>query len=175
MRWLIVIIYTLCIYAFLPVSPHFWDYMKNNYPKLLNISSKATVPLGIIIVLFYLLVVLKKQKTFQYILSVLLLIGYYIVIKLYCKYPAEVFHSLEYGVIVILLYNAVKQSGRPVKIYSVVLVYSLIAGSLDEFIQFFLSSRVYETRDMAINWISSLMATSLIMLNKQGQIVIIDN
>ncbi len=164
MRWVLVIIYTLCIYAFLPVSPHFWDFMKRSHPVFLNLMVRGIIPAGIFIFLFYFVFILRKRGVLSYIYSGILLLSYYILIKLFCRYPAEVFHSIEYGIMVIFLYHAMKDRRNDTIIYATIIVYTLMAGSLDEFIQLFLPDRVYEFRDMAINWISGLLATGLLMV-----------
>jgi VanZ family protein len=53
---------------------------------------------------------------------------------------------------------------KDLRLYAWILLYSIVTGTIDEIIQFFLPNRVYEFRDMMVNWLSSIISTGLLLL-----------
>ena len=68
----------------------------------------------------------------------------------------------EYGLLVIFVYRALKVRIKTVWIYLPIILYTFFVGLLDEIIQGILPNRVYEFKDITINWASSFLATCLL-------------
>ncbi len=77
--------------------------------------------------------------------------------------PAERTHLFEYGLVAILLHEALTErsrNGRRVPVPAVVTVaLTALLGWLDEGIQALLPNRVYDLRDVGFNALAGLMAT----------------
>ena len=78
--------------------------------------------------------------------------------------PAERSHLVEYGVVAVFLFEALTERARnglraPVPAVLAVLVTSLV-GVVDESIQLFLPSRVFEFRDILFNVLAGVMAVT---------------
>ena len=76
--------------------------------------------------------------------------------------PAERTHLFEYGLLAILIYQALlerRHNGRRVPVPALcAIVVTALLGWLDEGIQAFLPNRVYDVRDVAVNALAGLMA-----------------
>ena len=71
-------------------------------------------------------------------------------------------HLFEYSIVATLIYEALKErdsQGHPVRAPAVLaILISSLVGVLDEFIQMFLPSRVFDPIDMGFNTLASFMA-----------------
>ena len=86
----------------------------------------------------------------------------YLLVFVRMSIPTERSHLIEYGVVAIFIYEALTErvsQGRnvPVPALLAILVTSLV-GVLDEGIQAFLPSRVFDPRDILFNVLASVMA-----------------
>ena len=76
--------------------------------------------------------------------------------------PEERTHLFEYGIVAVLIYQALSersQNGRRMRAPAVLaLVVTALLGWLDEGIQALLPNRVYDAFDVAVNALSALMA-----------------
>ena len=88
----------------------------------------------------------------------------YLMVLLRMTIPEERTHLIEYGVVAVFIYEALTERARagrrvPVPALLAVLVTSLV-GTVDECIQAFLPSRVFDPRDILFNVLASVMAVS---------------
>ncbi|MBW1774293.1 MAG: VanZ family protein [Deltaproteobacteria bacterium] len=122
--------------------------------------------IALVVILFtgFLLFYGKHRSPGFYIWTFAVFLGYGVLIFLVCKYPAERFHLLEYGVLVILVYRALVTRIKTARIYFLIILYTFAVGFIDELIQALLPNRVYDNRDIAINWAASLLATGLLLV-----------
>ena len=78
--------------------------------------------------------------------------------------PEERTHLIEYGVVAVFIHEALKErasQGRPVPIPALVAVLGAsLAGVIDECIQAFLPSRVFDTEDILFNVLAAAMAVA---------------
>ena len=78
--------------------------------------------------------------------------------------PAERTHLFEYGLVAVLIHQALterRRGGRRVRAPAVIAVaVTALLGWLDEGIQAFLPNRVYDIRDVGFNALAGLMAIS---------------
>jgi VanZ family protein len=75
---------------------------------------------------------------------------------------AERTHLFEYGLVALLVYQALRErlrsEGRVFLPAALAVVITALLGWVDEGIQWLLPSRVYDTRDVAVNSLAGLMA-----------------
>ena len=88
----------------------------------------------------------------------------YLMVFVRMAIPEERTHLIEYGVVAVLIYEALteraSQGGRvPIPALFTVLATALV-GVLDECIQAFLPSRVFDPRDILFNVLAGLMAVA---------------
>lgn len=78
--------------------------------------------------------------------------------------PTERSHLVEYGVVALLVHEALRErlrKGRRVPVPALVAVLAtVVAGVLDECIQWFLPSRVFDPVDMLFNTLAAVMAVA---------------
>ncbi|MFH1351741.1 MAG: VanZ family protein, partial [Pseudomonadota bacterium] len=164
-RWIITLLYTLSIFAFLPIFPILWNALSQIFPNFLKASAYWLIPGIVITFLTYVIFVLRKKDPLFYAWSGTFLFSYFLLLYFYCEYPGEPFHILEYGLLVILVYWPLKLRMKTARIYLAVLAYTFVIGFLDEIIQGILPNRTYEFKDVLINWISAFLSTGLLMGN----------
>ena len=83
------------------------------------------------------------------------------------KNPGEKIHMIQYGVLGIFLYNALKIDFNRFdkRLYIFGSLISMILGSIDEVIQGVLPNRVFTWHDVFINGLSAIIALLLIRFN----------
>lgn len=153
-RWLIVLVYTLAIYAFLPFGPQIWIFVLRYYGKGVNyVGILLAVILGGYF-LFHLAFREKVKKFYVYLAFFLISLACIVLLKYFCLFPAERLHLLMYGVLSATVFWAMKLdvSTNRIYIYTTLLVFLL--GAIDETIQFLLPMRRFDVRDIMLNWTS---------------------
>lgn len=88
--------------------------------------------------------------------------GVYLIAMLRMAIPAERSHLIEYSVVAIFIYAALQErvsQGRTVPFPALLaIVLTTLTGVLDETIQFFLPSRVFDLFDILFDFLASVMA-----------------
>lgn len=91
-------------------------------------------------------------------------IGTFIVIVKLAKLPAEKIHVAEYGLLGVLLYNALRidfdRFGKKLYVYGILVC--LIVGTLDEIIQLILPNRYFDWCDVFVNGVSGIVMLLMI-------------
>ena len=105
---------------------------------------------------------LKTRPTGAEIGVALGVVAAYLLVFVRMTIPTERSHLIEYGVVALFIYEALKeragQGGRvPVPAVLAVVITALV-GVLDECIQGLLPSRVFDPRDMLFNVLAAVMA-----------------
>jgi len=163
LRLIVTLAYTFLIFAFLPVFPSIWSFFFRLYPCALKGFTYMFIPLFVLLFFAYFVFINRNKGPAFYVWSSVLLLSYGPLVFFYCEYPAERFHLVEYGVLVICTYWCLKVRMKSFRIYLVVIIYTCLVGLLDEIVQGILPNRVYEFKDITINWTSSLLATGLLI------------
>ncbi|MDY6974540.1 MAG: VanZ family protein [Thermodesulfobacteriota bacterium] len=163
LRLIVTLSYTVLIFALLPVSPSIWGFFFRFYPGVLKELGYLLVFFLVVLFFAYFALIHRKKGPVFYVWSSALLLSYVPLVFFYCEYPAERFHLVEYGVLVICTYWCLKTRIQSFWIYLIVTCYACLIGLLDELIQGILPNRVYEFKDITINWVSSLVATGLLV------------
>ena len=161
-RWIVTILYALFIFAFLPLFPIVWGFFSRFSPGLLKGLTHLLIPAIVVFFFAYSYYVARKRHILFYLWSAVFLFAYIPLVYFYCKFTAERFHLAEYGLLVILVYRCLKLRMKTPWIYPAILLFSFSVGLLDEIIQGILPNRVYEFRDVVINWASSLLPMALV-------------
>ncbi len=94
------------------------------------------------------------------------IIAVYLLVFIRMNIPQERSHLIEYGVVAILIYEALKErlrNGKNIKRPALgAIVFTSIAGIIDEFIQLFLPNRVFDYRDILFNILAGIMAVTAV-------------
>ena len=65
--------------------------------------------------------------------------------------PEEAVHLLQFGVLAVLLYRALRPSKPDVAILAAVVLLGALVGTVDEIIQWIVPGRIWDLRDVAVN------------------------
>ena len=155
--WIIVALYTGLIFATLADVVLIMDVIERSVGDILNMMLSILPIACLALFLVYLIVVKKERQPWRY-----LLMGFVIAsvaaIQRFIFYPAEKVHLVEYGILGWMIYHAVRVSGGGVAagyIWTMILV--LTIGTADELVQAYLPMRVFDFRDIVINFHSGLL------------------
>ena len=77
--------------------------------------------------------------------------------KYLCVAGAERFHLLLYGMLSVIVFWALKLDIKNKRVYIYTIIVAVSLGTIDEFIQGILPMRVFDLRDILMNWLSSGM------------------
>ncbi|MBI2470893.1 MAG: VanZ family protein [Planctomycetes bacterium] len=171
-RWGIVAIYTGAIYAFLPFGTAFWVYVLRQWGNSINyLGLVITCVLGTYF-LIYLIFQKQVKKLSVYLAFFAISCACLALLKYMCVAGAERFHLLLYGILSVIVFWALKlhAKGNRIYLYTIILVFLL--GAIDEFIQGVLPMRVFDTRDIFMNWLSSGMGELFIIFVLRPNITI---
>lgn len=156
-RWIVVVIYTSAMYIFLPFGPRFWRFVLSQWGNSINYLGLFLVCVVGAYFLVYLIFQRQEKKFSVYFSFFLISITCLAILKYMCINGAERFHLLLYGILSCITFWALKLDLKKNKIYifTTILVFSL--GITDELIQGALPMRVFDVRDIFMNWLSSGM------------------
>ena len=153
-RWLIVVLYTLSIYAFLPFGPKLWTYVLNYNGKLAGCLVITIISLFVIYFLFRLVLQKKVKDVYVYLTFFLILLACIALFKYICVYSSERFHLFMYGILSGVVFYAFEFDIKTNRIYIYTSLLVCALGVIDEVIQFLLPMRFFDIRDIFLNWIS---------------------
>lgn len=162
-RWVVVFLYVLLIFATIPYVPRIWGILI----KPLGKSTSAVLNVGYFVaaccLVFYSYFKLRKSSLNFYIGLSLIFLCYAFLLQ-GLNVTIEKIHLLEYGVLSFLVYWAIKPKREGILIYCVILGIVFIIGWADELIQRVTPGRVYEFKDVLLNWESGILGTLLVLI-----------
>ncbi len=165
-RWLIVFLYVLFIFVTIPYVPKIWSSLTQLLGKgtsaILNVSYGF---LGSCVILYSYFRLQKKSFMFYAALLLIFLCYGYLLKNL--SVAIEKIHLLEYGVLSTLVYWAVKPKIKRILIYGVILGIVFLVGWADELVQRVTPGRVYEFKDVLLNWKAGILGFLLVMTFKR--------
>ena len=165
--WGIVLFYVLFIYISLPFMPGLWGELSRYTGNFANYF--AAIILGIfgLFIIFYLI---SKQKDIRNFVWLATLASAYTIGLSRLELSIERVHFLEYGLLSLFVFRALKHNIRDKSIYlwSGIIVFCL--GFLDEGIQYVLPNRVYETKDVIVNGVAGILGLLVIGLCFQPEL-----
>jgi VanZ family protein len=167
--WSGVLLYLVFIYATLGYAPVLWDAL-NEITGGSGLAIVYAAGISVVVAILLYTVFFKKEKSpAKYLL---LLISFYIffILNKLATFPAEKIHLLEYGMLSVLLYNALKvdMDRYDVRLYIWGSAICLLAGLIDEIIQLVLPDRFFDWKDVFINAASGITAFVIIRFNILG-------
>lgn len=162
-RGMVLAAATLTLLASLPFASGLWDAARYHHPLAFRVVTAVLIPAAVLAFLLRCVPYRRWKDPLFYAWSSCLLAAYIPVLIVFCEYPAERFHALTYGVLAVLTYWWLAPRVPGLRIYVGVVVYGLAVGTLDEGIQALLPNRVGEIRDMAVNWVSTVLGAGLVI------------
>ena len=161
--WLVVISYISIIYATLGIAPKIWDLI-NDLLGGRGVMAQHFIYTITSSLIFLYLVYIKKENALIKYFWFFICIGLGFLIVKTTPFPAEKIHIAEYGILGVLLYNALKiHSDRFCwKLYVAGVLLCMAIGAVDEVIQFLLPNRVFDWRDIFLNGASGALTLFLI-------------
>ena len=132
------------------------------------LRERNTLRLAVTLVLMAVVVLLarnliRRRPSRRELLIALLLVASYAAVLLWMDRAEERLHLVEYGMVAAFFYRALserQQAGSKLWLSPAVAAVwmTAVAGWLDEAIQYFVPSRVYDLRDVAFNALAGLLA-----------------
>jgi len=164
--WSISIFYIVFLYATLGVALPVWNKLNS------LLGGRGVIAQYIIYfivgasVFIYVLFIKKEKSPVRYILFCLFVIIFFILVK-FEECPGEKIHMAQYGLLGVLLYNTLRIDFDRFskKLYMYGSLICLLAGALDEVIQWILPNRTFTWHDVVINGISGMIALLVIRFN----------
>lgn len=153
--WRHVWIYGACIAGFLPFTPN----LRNELSRFFSLEFLVN---GSILLFFAvsvaLVTVFRKKKYIRMLPYFLIWACVLLGLLMFIPIAVERTHIPEYGLLSILLFRAFRLSRYSLKnAYLLSLMWAIVAGTLDEFIQHLLPNRYFAWRDIALNIIGSVV------------------
>jgi hypothetical protein len=154
------------IYATLGIAPGVWDKLNDLSGGRNNLILYIIYSL-IIVSLFYYVIFVKKERSALKYLVLILAAGVFLMILKQTQTESEKIHLCEYGLLGVMLYNALKiEFNRfDLKLYAYAALICASVGAVDEGIQWFLPSRVFDWRDIFMNAVSGILPLVVIRAN----------
>ena len=136
----------------LPIFPIIAKTLAAAFPGVFKIATALFLPIALIALVLGIRQLSGKQSRVFFMYIVLLCTGFGILTRVMTITPLEQFHAVEYAVLAALVYRA---PAREVDLRSrclTALTYTCLIGVVDEAIQYLLPNRVFDPRDIALNW-----------------------
>lgn len=166
----VVILYVGFIYATLPIMRPILNFLKGHLGKSFSLSVYLLLLLVAIGLIFLFLKQKGGWKAFSCLIGILVTSAY-LLTKI--EYPEERVHFLEYAALGVLLYFAMREwiKGRRVLFYIPAFVFLIGLG--DELIQGILPNRVYDPRDILMNFVGGILGELILIIFNPGVIKIL--
>lgn len=164
--WTMTILYIILTYATLGVMPTVWSRLNillGGKGLLAQYIIYSIIGMSVFIYILF----IKKEKSLAKYLLFLLFVGIFFIMVKFEKNPAEKIHMAQYGLLGVLLYNALKfdfdRFNKRIYLYGSLIC--LVTGAFDEVIQKLLPNRVFTWHDVFINGLSGIIALFCIRFN----------
>lgn len=164
--WAAVLLYLFLIYATLGYAPVLWEALNEAVGgKGLGFVYAAGISV-ILAVFLYVIFVKKERSPVKYLLLLVFSLILFILNNL-AIFPAEKIHLLEYVILGVLLYNALKVDldKYDTRLYLWGCFICFVAGVIDEVIQLVLPGRFFDWKDVVLNVVSGITAFMVIRFN----------
>lgn len=174
-RWWIVAIYTSTIYAFLPFGPRFWKFVLRQWGDSINYLGWFLICVLGVYFLVYLIFQKEVREPAVYLAFFLISFACIAILKYMCSTGPERFHPLIYGVLGCIIFWAFKNDVKKTRVYLYTTILVFLLGVIDESIQGLLPMRVFDVKDILMDWLSAGMAELFIAFvlkpNIRGSVV----
>lgn len=156
----------MLIYVTLGVAPQWWEIINKSLAGN-GIAVEYCLYASIAAAIFFYLVYIKKENSIAKYFWFFVCVGLSWAMLVGTPLAAEKIHVAEYGLLGVLLYNALKADLDCLgwKLYVAGALLCLVIGAVDELIQLFLANRYFGWKDLVMNGASGALALSLIRLS----------
>jgi hypothetical protein len=113
----------------------------------------------------------KEKKVFPYVWLIAILLLLHHVMTHWITIPVEQIHFIEYGMVGVLAFNALRHHLKGFGLVTAALLMTYFFGMIDECIQGILVNRVGEQRDMYWNGLAGAMAMALIVFSLKPKVI----
>ena len=161
--WTLLTLYLASIYATLGIMPAVWSRI-NTIVRNKIVCIVYAAYFGIAIALIsYMRYARKRQPVLKQILLLLFIAIIFVMVKMGVT-PAEKIHTIQYGIVGIIVYNALKVDFDRVdpRLYLIGALVCTVAGALDEYIQWLLPNRYFGWNDVFTNGASGILILLII-------------
>ncbi|MDP6039274.1 MAG: VanZ family protein [Candidatus Latescibacteria bacterium] len=165
--WGFVVLYTVFIYATLPVMPKAWRALWAYTQGRIDFAGWIVTVAVLIAMFAYLVARCRKLLPFVGFIGLMGVYGW--MLANLGTSPAERFHLAEYGVLGFFTLRALRIDVAPVPAFALAWGITMILGAGDEAIQWLLPSRVFEWKDVGLNVVSSGLGLAAVGLLKAGR------
>ena len=161
--WAVTITYIGVTYASLGAMPALWERFNALFGGrgvVAQYGLYLTVGLSI---LYHLVWVKKERRVWRYVILCCFVALFFVMLKME-KNPGEKIHMAQYGLLGVLLYNALKIDFDKYRsaLYLVGAAICIATGAMDEVIQGILPNRHFTWHDVLINVLSCILALLVI-------------
>ena len=158
LRWLAVVAWVVVIYTTIPLVRSLREFFVARWPaELIGIA----VILVVVAVCAAGLNVLRRRRRRLPVADAALLLAVTAVLVIWTwrlmGQPEETVHFLEYGVLGVLLFRALRTGIHDSSIFVVGALIGILVGIFDEIIQWFVPGRYWDYRDIALNGGASIL------------------
>ncbi len=170
-NWIIAFLYTMLIYLTLPIMPRLWNGFRRFAGGYANhIAAIILAIIGFVVLIYLIRQHRGRRSIFWFFILALIYAWALSMLKL----PVERIHFIEYGLLSIFVFKALAHDikNRSVYLWSALIVFCL--GLIDEIIQHFLPTRVYDTRDVVVNGCAGILVLLIIALCFQPELEVND-
>lgn len=161
LRWAWVVLFTLFVYATLPVGPQVWRWFRATSTFWSNngaVAGLVCVGIGAV----WVAVRRANLTPRSWAIGVAIAATYAICLRFINLTPAEKTHFLYYGFLGFLVHRAMRQHLEDgVMLYLAVIAVVAGIGLGDELIQYALPRRFFEWKDVGLNALSGALATGI--------------
>lgn len=160
--WILVLVYTLFIYATLAVMPSIWRTLWGHTQGRIDLLGGLVTVLAL---MFFMALVFIKRLRWSAVIGLCVLGAVYgwLLLQLGTS-PAERLHLAEYGLLGFFAYRALVFDFSSSKALVLAWGIAIILGACDEGLQWILPTRVFEWKDIGLNAVSSGLGLLIVAL-----------
>lgn len=161
LRWLWLVLFTLFVYATLPVGPQVWRW----FTATSSFWSNNGAVVGLLVVGAGAVGIAVRRARLtprSWAVGVAIALTYALCLRFVNLTPAEKTHFIYYGFLGFLAHNAMRQHVERGALYAGGIALVAVIGLGDELIQYALPGRVFEWKDVGLNALSGALATAIV-------------
>ncbi len=162
--WLTLVLMSLAILVSLPFTPALWAKAGAVMGRGINNSGYIVSFFLLALIGVYMLFRFRKYGPLNIVFLSVLAVGYWYLLKYYCRFPAEKFHLLEYGLLAFLAYRAFHVDFSRVVSFVCGFLFASAFGVVDELVQYVLPNRHFELRDIGTNIFGSALGLLVVAI-----------
>ena len=158
--WLIAGFYVLVIFMTLPLIPDVWNTFRARAGTISEIVCPLIAGTGAALLLVFLIWVQRERRLGVYLRLGMIAVAFTATLKALAL-PIEELHLVEYGLLGVFLFRAVRHRASPGKAYLWGALAGAAVGLVDELIQGVVPNRYFGFHDVVVNGIGALLGSSV--------------